>query len=551
MRKYAALIVLVSLLTLAILQLDDNNLGQGRFDQSQPSIEQMVASLSLEEKIGQLMIVGFDGKTPSEYLDGLISQYNIGGFILFQRNIDSEEQLRLLTSHMQRTAQEANHPAPLFITADEEGGIVSRLPVKPKFPNMMAVGATENSDLAFSYGIVTARRLRELGLNMNLAPVLDVNNNPKNPVIGVRSFGEEPQLVAELGAAYVDGLQSEGVLSVGKHFPGHGDTAVDSHYALPTIPFSLERLNQIELLPFRQAIEHNIAGIMSAHIIFSELDNDYPATLSYPVLTGLLREELGFNGLIITDAVEMQAITNHFSPYEVGVSALQAGADIILVGWPPSDDMLHEIRRGIIEAVRAGALTEERIDQSVRRVLTIKSELDKSEATPRDHKLEESLVRTIAQESVTLVKDEANLIPVAEGKVIHLVLPRLAALTGAEEGAPHLVWAKEFEETNPTTTNYYALNPSQLEINTLLNVLPSEELVVFETYRSWEHPNQVELASALLERKQPIIVVSLREPYDLAAIPQAPTYLTAYSTTSANLRASAQLIVGRNSKQSK
>src|SRR6266436_9545896 len=232
-------------------------------------------SMTLEEQIGQVLMVGFWGHTPSQDIIDLISRYHIGNVILFSRNIGNTRQVLELTQSLQKIAREAGHPYPLLIAIDQENGIVQRLGgAATIYPGNMALGAIGSDEISYEVALAAGRELQALGINMNLAPVVDVNNNPANPVIGVRSFGEDPRLVARLGAAMVRGYRAAGVISCLKHFPGHGDTTIDSHLALATIPYSLERLEALELVPFRRAIEAGADCVMTAHVFFPALTSE-------------------------------------------------------------------------------------------------------------------------------------------------------------------------------------------------------------------------------------------------------------------------------------
>src|SRR2546421_1208863 len=258
--------------------------------------------MTLEEQIGQLLMVGFWETTPSQEVIDLIKNYHVGNIILFSRNIGDARQVLELTQCLQRIAKEAGHRHPLLIAIDQENGLVQRLgEAATVFPGNMALGAIGSDEIAYQVALATGRELQALGINMNLAPVIDVNNNPANPVIGVRSFGEDPHLVARLAAAMVKGYHDAGILSCLKHFPGHGDTTVDSHLALPTIPHTLQRLEEVELVPFRSGIEAGAPSVMIAHIHFPSLMQDkvLPATVSSAVISELLRKQLGYDGVII------------------------------------------------------------------------------------------------------------------------------------------------------------------------------------------------------------------------------------------------------------
>src|SRR5256886_2189163 len=278
--------------------------------------------MTLEEQIGQALMVGFWGHTPSQDIIDLISRYHIGNVILFSRNIGNTRQVLELTQSLQRIAKEAGHPYPLLIAIDQENGIVQRLgEAATIYPGNMALGAIGSDEIAYEVALAAGRELQALGINMNLAPVVDVNNNPANPVIGVRSFGEDPRLVARLAAAAVKGYRAAGVISDLKHFPGHGDTAVDSHLALPTISSTLEQLEALELVPFKSGMKVGAESGMIAHIALPSLaeKDTFPATPSPSIVQGLLREQLDFKGVILSDCMEMRAISDTFGTERAAV----------------------------------------------------------------------------------------------------------------------------------------------------------------------------------------------------------------------------------------
>src|SRR5215470_15002556 len=326
--------------------------------------------MTREEQAGQVLMAGFWGSTPSQEIIDLIQRYHVGNIILFSRNVRDARQVFELTRSLQQIAKEAGQRYPLFIAIDQENGIVQRLgEAATILPGNMALGAIGSEEIAYEVARATGRELKTLGINMNLAPVVDVNNNPANPVIGVRSFGEDPQQVARLGAAMVKGYQAAGIISCLKHFPGHGDTAVDSHLALPTIPHTLERLETLELVPFRQGIEAGAESVMIAHVSFPALTqrDALPATLSPAIIRGLLRKRLGFNGMILSDCMEMKAISETFGTERAAVMALQAGIDLVLVSH-------HYARqRESIEALLAGELSSQAAQQAAERVLKLKA----------------------------------------------------------------------------------------------------------------------------------------------------------------------------------
>lgn len=319
------------------------------------------------EKIGQLFMVGFDGTTVSPDLASFIKEYKPGGVILFSRNLESLEQIIELTSDLQACSPHS----PLLIAIDQEGGRVSRLPKSfTIFPPCEVLGRCNSSELAYAAAATTAKELRAVGINMNMAPVLDVNSNPANPVIGDRAFGATPGPVCELGLATVGGLQDNRVVACGKHFPGHGDTNADSHKELPVVSASRERLDAVELPPFRHAATHGVATMMTAHVRYRALDDGVPATLS-PIIVGkLLREEWRYDGVVLTDDLEMHAIIDHYGIEDATVRAVAAGCDMPLI----CKDRNREVAAitALDKAVADGTVTGDRLELSLARIARLK-----------------------------------------------------------------------------------------------------------------------------------------------------------------------------------
>ena len=341
---------------------------------SPPSAEeeaaQAVQAMSLEQKIGQMLLAGVQGTKADASAKRMIAEDHVGGIILFKNNLtgglrSSAELLNALK------AANAGNPAPLFLSVDQEGGRVNRLPKDfVTMPANAAVGRTGDRALAAQMGGLIARELKLLGFNVDFAPVLDVNSNPKNPVIGDRSFGSRPALVAKMGVAEMNGIAEGGIIPVVKHFPGHGDTSVDSHLDLPVVRKTQTELEALELVPFRSAIESGAEAVMVAHILFPKLDPDVPASLSRNVITGLLRGKLGFDGVVITDDLAMGAIANHYGIEDAAIRSVKAGADILLMAH--GYDVEHRVYEALLAAVRDGRIPEKRIDESVTRIVKLK-----------------------------------------------------------------------------------------------------------------------------------------------------------------------------------
>ncbi len=323
--------------------------------------------MTLQEAIGQLFILGFEGREPSQALEAFVRERKPGGLILFARNVGSPEEVAALTAALQ-----AASTTPLFIAIDQEGGRVARLGLPfTQWPSASSVGSVGSVKLTYALGEAMAKELRAVGINMNMAPVLDVLTNPANPVMAGRSFGADPQVVGRLGRAFFRGHRDAGVLAVGKHFPGHGDTAVDSHLALPVVLHDLARLLAVELAPFVEVIREGIPALMAAHLLVPALDPERPATLSRAILTDLLRERLGFSGLLISDDLLMQGIAEAAPPGEAAVRFLEAGGDLVLI----CDDEAaqREALAAVAEAVETGRLPEARVQASCDRITEAKA----------------------------------------------------------------------------------------------------------------------------------------------------------------------------------
>jgi len=320
--------------------------------------------LKLEEKISQMMMVGFNGTTTSGVRD-LIEDYGVGGVILFGRNACHPFHVAELTAELQSLSQ-----VPLFVAVDQEGGRVQRLKEGfTLFPPFSQLGLSDSEDLAYQYGRVLARELSAVGVNMDMAPVLDVNTNPDNPVIGDRALSSDFRRVARLGSRFVQGMQDNGVMAVGKHFPGHGDTMEDSHLTLPKVTTDADRIKSEDLAPFRKAVAAGVGGIMMAHVLYENLDEENPASLSSAIIKGLLREELRFSSLILSDDFEMLALDQK----ELGllaVKAIQSGTNILLVCH--SREKQLRIMEAILQAVHTGELEKDCIDKSAALILEMK-----------------------------------------------------------------------------------------------------------------------------------------------------------------------------------
>lgn len=498
-----------------------------------------MSNLTLDQAIGQLFMVGLPGPKLNPGFADLIRKWSIGNVVLFARNLTDGGQAQELTSDLQRLITEATG-LPALISADQEGGIVLRLVEgATPFPGNMAVGATHNPAYARDIAHAIGKELLSLGININLAPVLDINNNPRNPVIGVRSFGSTVEQVTQFGRAAVAGYRQAGILCVAKHFPGHGDTEVDSHTSLPTIDRSLTELRERELVPFAAAVDAGLDAIMTAHILFPQLDS-VPATLSHPILTVLLREEMGFQGLIITDSMRMAGITHGYGPGEAAVEALKAGCDILL--YSAMGEVEEQGIAAVHEAVRRGELSEERIYASAQRIVTMKERLGRVGQV--DFTTHRELALEVSQRAVTLVRDEDRLLPVSDESLTVIEVTR-RAITQVEEQLTLSGLRTQMSSYLPGAQHLtVGTNPDAETVDRLCEEIEGET-VVLVSQDAWRNPGQEELMRRLV-RKHPrrVILVAGRLPYDVDLEPSIGTALCTYDLVPTTIQALLDVLTG-------
>ncbi|WP_438449301.1 beta-N-acetylhexosaminidase [Gorillibacterium sp. sgz5001074] len=529
------------------------------------TIQERLSKMELRDKIGQLVMVGFDGPVPKETVLRLIRDYRPGGIVYFRRNVERPGQLARLSRDLQRAAASAGSGEPLLIAIDQEGGMVARIDREVALmPGAMALGAAGKPRWVREAAAVTGRELRAMGINMNFAPCLDVNNNPANPVIGVRSYGESPSRVAELGVEAIAGYREGGVAAVAKHFPGHGDVDTDSHLDLPLVPHGLDRLEQVELVPFRAAIAAGVDAIMTAHVRFPAVEpGGLPATLSRRVLTGLIRETLGYDGLVITDCLEMKAIADHFGVEEGAVLAVAAGADMVLVSH--TAERQAGAFEALLRAAESGRLPMERVDEAVRRVLRLKERLGAADLPEEPEvlalerqglpELKETaaLAERIAEGCITLVKAELGVLPLRSEEPVLVVWPEVRVGTEVDEVIPQTETLGYWLGTSMSQVREVriGIRPGEDEIRQVLEAAEGFAHVVAVTYDAAFSEGQVRLVKELASRSEKtggvglrLTVASARSPYDLAAFPEVGTYLACYENRPAMMRALAMVLTG-------
>lgn len=527
-------------------------------------MQHLTEGLNLEEQIGQLMVVGFPGPTITPEIIDLIQNHHVGGIVFFTRNLKNPHQIRELTQKLQSIAREAGHRYPLLISVDQENGIVRRFGDSGTvFPGNMALGAIDSEELTYNIAQAAGQELKALGINMNLAPVADVNNNPANPVIGVRSFGEDPHQVARLTAAMVRGYQETGVISCLKHFPGHGDTAVDSHLALPIIPFSLERLEQLELIPFKKGIEAGADSIMIAHLYLPELMSEgetLPSTLSPVIVRDLLRQKLGYQGVIITDCLEMNAVSETSGVEKGAVIALQAGNDLILVSHR------YDRQKGSIEAIKAalteGQLSPGLITEAAERVLQLKARMLSWDNLPAEEDLavigstNHRHLRDRAYElSTTVVRDQQHLLPLKltpEERVL-IVLPQTGPSTQAAD-TYHFTdaFVEQFRQRHAKIEIMSISSSTTQEQQQKIDLIAGHfAMIIVVTVNANLDTHQGEVVQRLIQTGTPLIGLAIFNPYDLLAFPQLQTYLVTYEYTPPALAAAVRVLFGESEAKGK
>jgi beta-N-acetylhexosaminidase len=552
--------------------------GPGHSDDAtlRGKIISMLQHMTLEEKVGQLFVVEVYGQdatsvsatmaarnqalygvdTPAQVID----KYKPGGVIYFDArrgpdNVRNPRQIATLSNGLQTAAVSQRQPIPLLISTDQEGGAVVFRLVAPAtaMPGNMALGAGRSTTDAHRSAEVIGTELAAVGINQNYAPVADVNVNPANPVIGVRSVGEDPALVSDMVAAQVKGHHDGGVATVAKHFPGHGDTAVDSHFGLPEVTHSREQLEAIDLPPFRAAIQQGVDTIMTAHVVLRSVDpSGAPATMSQPILTGLLREELGYDGLIVTDALDMGGATGTYPPSVAPVEALKAGADQLVLA--PQMDVAYN---AVLNAIRSGEISRQRLDESVYRVLRLKMtrglfdnpfvdvELAEKVVGAPDHLRDE---QTITDHTTTLVKNDAGLLPLTRD-------PRKVLVTGWGVTTTSTLGSAIGQRGQTVAVVETGTTPTQTRIDQAVAAAAQSDLVVVSTMNAASinvatglptasAAAQQALVKALLATGKPVVVSGMRNPYDISYLTEAPTYLATYGYTAASIESLARVLFG-------
>ncbi|MEU8914561.1 glycoside hydrolase family 3 protein [Streptomyces nigrescens] len=533
-------------------------------------LRRLISRMTPEEKVGQLFVMRVYGHsaTDPDPADAaanqkeigvanaaeLIAKYHVGGIIYFgwAHNTREPHQIADLSNGIQKAAAAQRLPVPVLISTDQEHGIVARVGAPATlFPGAMALGAGGSRDDARTAARIAGEELFAMGIRQDYAPDADVNVNPANPVIGVRSFGADPQAVARMVAAEVKGYQGAGIASCAKHFPGHGDTDTDSHVGLPYIHHSAEEWERLDAPPFRAAIAAGIDSIMTAHIVVPAFDpSEDPATLSRPILTGILRERLGYDGVVVTDSLGMEGVRVKYGDARVPVLALKAGVDQLLN--PPDLSVAHG---AVLTALREGELAERDLDTKLMRILLLKERRGLFKDPYTTHRAVDRAVGTrghlaaadrIADRTTTLLRNDTGILPLSRRRERRVLVAGVdAAAPSGTGGPPTTVLARALTELGFTATALSTgLTPTQQRIDEAVAALGERDAVVVATYNVTAASGQRKLVDALLAMGKPVVQLAVRNPYDIAQLAGVKAALASYSWTDVELRAAARVIAG-------
>ncbi|WP_414507148.1 glycoside hydrolase family 3 protein [Streptomyces sp. NEAU-L66] len=534
-------------------------------------LRRLISRMTPEEKVGQLFVMRVYGHsaTDPDPADAaanqkeigvanaaeLIAKYHVGGIIYFgwAHNTREPHQIADLSNGIQKAAAAQRLPVPVLISTDQEHGIVARVGAPATlFPGAMALGAGGSRDDARTAARIAGEELFAMGIRQDYAPDADVNVNPANPVIGVRSFGADPQAVARMVAAEVKGYQGAGIASCAKHFPGHGDTDTDSHVGLPYIHHSAEEWERLDAPPFRAAIAAGIDSIMTAHIVVPAFDpSEDPATLSRPILTGILRERLGYDGVVVTDSLGMEGVRVKYGDARVPVLALKAGVDQLLN--PPDLSVAHG---AVLTALREGELTERDLDTKLMRILLLKERRGLFKDPYTTHQAVDRAVGTrghlaaadrIAERTTTLLRNDTGILPLSRLRERRVLVAGVdAAAPSGTGGPPTTVLARALTELGFTATALSTgQTPTQQRIDEAVAALGERDAVVVATYNVTAASGQRKLVDALLATGKPVVQLAVRNPYDIAQLGGVRAALASYSWTDVELRAAARVIAGQ------
>lgn len=511
----------------------------------------LLKEMSLEEKVGQILMVHFHGEVINDDAKTLIQDAKVGSIIYYNwsNGLTSPAQVQALSTGLQRLAKENRVPIPLLIAADQEGGVVARLQSGfTSFPGNRALGETSDPNLAKLSALAMGQELQAVGINMNLAPVVDVNSNPRNPVIGVRSFGDDPETVIAFGKNSLAGFKQAEVIATLKHFPGYGDVAVDPHEDLPIIRKSKAELEQVELLPFAK-LASSADAIMTAHILVPALDSENCSTLSEKTLD-YLRNVIGFQGVIVADSLVMDGVLKKcHSVDEASIAALNAGCDLLILGgkllvgertgFELTTADVQRIHSSIVQAVKSGRVREEKLNRVVERILALKkrylnSKIANTQPADLQDRIYTSSHRALAQKIASLAlqtkKKDSHKIGHLSDQKICIVAPGILQTSLQNTSLFKMGKSADFYFFN-------SLRPSSAEVEAVKKRVEAADVVIVCSYNAWKNPPAVALTQSLLETEKPVIVLSLRDPLDAALFSDADLVFTSFSPSVPSIQA--------------
>lgn len=475
---------------------------------------------TLKEKVSQLLCFAFHGTSYNKQIEMQIKEMKIGGIIYFSRNVENTTQVKELNEKIQKESE-----IPMFIGIDQEGGIVQRIidDITP-FPQAMSNSAS----MIDSYEIskMVGSDLKELGFNMNYAPVGDCNNNPLNPVINSRSYSDDPKVCAKYVIDSCKGFMDANIIPTVKHFPGHGDTSLDSHIALPKVTKTYEELKQVEFYPFEEAIKSGACGVMASHVLYEKLDDTFPATLSKKILTNILKEEMNFKGLIVTDSLTMGAINANYTYNEIVRNCVNAGVDLMIFCGKADMESQRQIYNALLEETENGNIDINRINESFEKIMKFKEKYCNNNVLQYQKEEKEKLGKEISRKSITLVKDE-NVLPVKE-KVL-VIFPKIKVFSLVDNDNQDYVSLGNILKENGIENDEIIYDNTTNILKKVLNISKVYDKILLATYNVSKNDYQTEVFEILPKDKT--IVISMRSPYDILYLNGAKCYITIYETS--------------------
>ena len=499
--------------------------------------QEVFEKLTIEEKVGQMLMFAFHGQEFNEQLKTQIDEFHLGGVIHFARNIKDPDQALKLNKDILNYSK-----YPMFIGIDQEGGIVQRITKgTTPFPGAMALSASGKNIRALNKAV--GEDLKQMNYNMVFAPVADINNNPLNPVINSRSYSDDPSVVSEYVIEAFNGFQDANILPTVKHFPGHGDTSVDSHISLPKVNKSKKEIESLELVPFKNAIKAGIDGVMVAHIVYPTYDELYPSTLSKTIVTDILRQKLGFEGLVVTDSLTMGAINNNYTKKEIVTLAANAGIDLLIFCGKADINEQREIYQGFVQSVKEGSIPLEIVDAAVRRILSYKekycNQINEEYLYPNEEKI--NLGKDLSLSSITLVKDN-NTLPINNKKTL-VIFPKIKLFSLVDNDVNDYVTLGNCLKKQDVDVDEIVISNDDFNLSYISEKTLSYDKIIMATYNVCKDDYQTKVFNCLPKDK--VTVVAMRSPYDIYQLEGLKSYICVYEASDLALSNLALCLVGK------